>query len=359
MSSPDSISSQSSLDSDSGTACGRPSRHHRDSLPSRRSDSSISSHRPLPPPPRRSGPSHSGQMLAAILRDRALPVPAAEQTAEERRRSIIALDRKRRLTNPTYEDGRRRTNSGSFHDRAVNYAASPVYRMDGPSSPPTRGHAASDPSRPLPDIIDLTGSSPPSQPQTPRGNRPRRRSSSNSSRRYVVPKWQPDSEVSECPICKRAFTWVFRRHHCRKCGRVVCNDCSPHRITIPRQFIVHPPGPDVVASPSHSTAGGNDSMDLTGVDDDDENPFRGMSSLSRYATASPLEGGEKVRLCNPCVPDPQPDPFPNYPSLSTDLTSSEAPLIPGANRMSIGEMPLATGRVSVSSYLAHTVTANL
>ncbi|EHA25918.1 hypothetical protein ASPNIDRAFT_143971, partial [Aspergillus niger ATCC 1015] len=50
--------------------------------------------------------------------------------------------------------------------------------------------------------------------------------------------WQPDAEVTKCPICGTTFSFWYRKHHCRKCGRVVCASCSPHRITIPRQFIV-------------------------------------------------------------------------------------------------------------------------
>jgi hypothetical protein len=81
------------------------------------------------------------------------------------------------------------------------------------------------------------------------------------------PQWQPDEDADECFNCHRRFSTFFRRHHCRKCGRVVCSGCSPHRITIPRQFIVNPP--DLMDQPATN---------------------------------------EPVRLCNPCVPDPQPDP---------------------------------------------------
>jgi hypothetical protein len=281
---------------------------------------------PLPRPPA-AQPSHSSQMLATILRDRPLPVPLppAEQTTEERRRSIIALDRKRRLTNPAlHEEGRRRTNSGGWNDRRSNFDA---YRADGPSS--ARRHAASDPNigRPLPEVIDLTSSSPP--PPAPQTPRPRRssRDSSDSARRYVVPRWQPDSEAVECPICKRPFTWMFRRHHCRKCGRVVCNDCSPHRITIPRQFIVHPPGPDLFTSPSDPVNRRSLSMGSS-----EDELYDNSSSFHHFGAPAQLEGGEKVRLCNPCVPDPQPDPLPNYPPLLPDHPSRGASWDAGARQ---------------------------
>ncbi len=30
-----------------------------------------------------------------------------------------------------------------------------------------------------------------------------------------VPRWQPDEEVSKCPVCGVGFTFWFRKHHCR------------------------------------------------------------------------------------------------------------------------------------------------
>ncbi|KAF3206997.1 hypothetical protein TWF679_008556 [Orbilia oligospora] len=56
-----------------------------------------------------------------------------------------------------------------------------------------------------------------------------------------IPPWQPDSEVTSCPICRTGFSFFYRKHHCRKCGRVVCAPCSPHRIAIPRSYVVYPP----------------------------------------------------------------------------------------------------------------------
>lgn len=37
--------------------------------------------------------------------------------------------------------------------------------------------------------------------------------------------------------CKRAaFSLVTRRHHCRRCGRVVCHSCSSQRMLIPKLY---------------------------------------------------------------------------------------------------------------------------
>ncbi|KAI5867091.1 FYVE-domain-containing protein [Durotheca rogersii] len=96
----------------------------------------------------------------------------------------------------------------------------------------------------------------------------------------ALPRWQPDSEATYCPICHAQFNFFIRKHHCRKCGRVVCSQCSPHRITIPHQYIVRQPSDR--AFQRYSFLG-----DEGGISD-----------------FSIIGGGEQVRLCNPCVPDP-------------------------------------------------------
>ncbi|KAK2614843.1 hypothetical protein N8I77_001639 [Diaporthe amygdali] len=39
-----------------------------------------------------------------------------------------------------------------------------------------------------------------------------------------VVTWEEDVNVPRCPFCQQEFSWSFRRHHCRMCGRVVCAD---------------------------------------------------------------------------------------------------------------------------------------
>lgn len=39
-----------------------------------------------------------------------------------------------------------------------------------------------------------------------------------------VVTWEEDAKVPRCPFCQQEFSWSFRRHHCRICGRVVCAD---------------------------------------------------------------------------------------------------------------------------------------
>ncbi|XP_045100990.1 FYVE, RhoGEF and PH domain-containing protein 6-like [Portunus trituberculatus] len=44
-----------------------------------------------------------------------------------------------------------------------------------------------------------------------------------------APVWIPDYRVTMCQHCTATFTLTFRRHHCRACGKVVCDPCSSNR----------------------------------------------------------------------------------------------------------------------------------
>jgi len=41
-----------------------------------------------------------------------------------------------------------------------------------------------------------------------------------------LPPLENAANVTVCPLCTRAFTFFHRKHHCRNCGRVVCDPCS-------------------------------------------------------------------------------------------------------------------------------------
>lgn len=61
---------------------------------------------------------------------------------------------------------------------------------------------------------------------------------------YVMPReapdrcnWIRDEEATHCMCCKRSvFTMLTRRHHCRRCGRVICHSCSMKRMGIPKLY---------------------------------------------------------------------------------------------------------------------------
>jgi hypothetical protein len=42
--------------------------------------------------------------------------------------------------------------------------------------------------------------------------------------------WINDQEVADCMICHVRYTLLVRRHHCRRCGAVVCGRCSENRM---------------------------------------------------------------------------------------------------------------------------------
>ncbi|XP_042237454.1 FYVE, RhoGEF and PH domain-containing protein 6-like [Homarus americanus] len=52
-----------------------------------------------------------------------------------------------------------------------------------------------------------------------------------------APVWIPDYRVTMCQQCTAEFTLTFRRHHCRACGKVVCDRCSANRA--PLQYKKH------------------------------------------------------------------------------------------------------------------------
>ncbi|KAM6526724.1 hypothetical protein FSOLCH5_002813 [Fusarium solani] len=97
------------------------------------------------------------------------------------------------------------------------------------------------------------------------------------------------------------MSWGSETHDFRKCGRVVCNSCSPHRIIIPYQYIVRPPGSDTTM---------HQSLLIDGLG-------------AGYFDVNDMSGGERVRLCNPCVPDPNTAP-PQSPSPQATLSPRSA-----------------------------------
>ncbi|KAI9372112.1 FYVE zinc finger-domain-containing protein [Aspergillus egyptiacus] len=210
--------------------------------------------------------------------------PALDRRMERRRSTLSGSDRKRRLVN--LDSG-----AGAGYTEPAQSGSSSRAEMDSRPVPNTSSHVQPGPSLPgssYETAIDLS-SSPPELTE------------------YNRPRWQPDSDVTECPICGTAFSFWYRKHHCRKCGRVVCASCSPHRITIPRQYIVHPP----TSNRSRASTIAQRATQIINLEGDDD------LTQSPAALNPALGGGEEVRLCNPCVPDPNPEPPLGYPPIRT------------------------------------------
>eukprot|EP01130_Rhizamoeba_saxonica_P010926 TRINITY_DN4511_c0_g1_i2.p1 TRINITY_DN4511_c0_g1~~TRINITY_DN4511_c0_g1_i2.p1 ORF type:complete len:891 (-),score=118.16 TRINITY_DN4511_c0_g1_i2:111-2783(-) len=64
------------------------------------------------------------------------------------------------------------------------------------------------------------------------GSRVVRSNSTANIRGKERAQWVPDKTVSKCQICSEVFTFLFRKHHCRRCGRVVCGECSDHQLRL-------------------------------------------------------------------------------------------------------------------------------
>ena len=47
---------------------------------------------------------------------------------------------------------------------------------------------------------------------------------------FGLVKWQDDHSTLTCKVCEKKFTLLLRRHHCRFCGEIVCNNCSSVKI---------------------------------------------------------------------------------------------------------------------------------
>ncbi|XP_049877451.1 zinc finger FYVE domain-containing protein 26 homolog [Pectinophora gossypiella] len=62
-----------------------------------------------------------------------------------------------------------------------------------------------------------------------------------ASRPFVMPEqvptkeqWAEDYSTDRCMLCRTSiFSMIMRRHHCRRCGRLVCHVCSRHRMQVP------------------------------------------------------------------------------------------------------------------------------
>ena len=62
----------------------------------------------------------------------------------------------------------------------------------------------------------------------------------------MKPYWEDDTERDACHVitCLKSFTKMKgfgeRRHHCRKCGKLCCNECSRARMKLPELGYMRP-----------------------------------------------------------------------------------------------------------------------
>lgn len=53
-------------------------------------------------------------------------------------------------------------------------------------------------------------------------------------------KWVESDLVISCQLCDSIFSSIKRKHHCRACGGVFCNECCNKMISIPEKYIRKP-----------------------------------------------------------------------------------------------------------------------
>jgi hypothetical protein len=56
---------------------------------------------------------------------------------------------------------------------------------------------------------------------------------SSPSRLPVPPEWQPDEDADSCNLCGEKFSFLRRRHHCRRCGLLFCSTCCVQKLQLP------------------------------------------------------------------------------------------------------------------------------
>ena len=54
--------------------------------------------------------------------------------------------------------------------------------------------------------------------------------------RLGLKQWQEDEDVTHCSQaeCPKAFGMLTRKHHCRFCGRIACDECTKERVLHPQ-----------------------------------------------------------------------------------------------------------------------------
>lgn len=115
--------------------------------------------------------------------------------------------------------------------------------------------------------------------------------------------WQFDELQATCAGCRGEFSPLNRRHHCRLCGKIFCNNCTHQRSLIPPSSIVLTPKGGKKAKPRSAL---EDSITFS----PDEDPDRMLTYLSAGENKELLYGKgleerfklarEPLRVCQPC-----------------------------------------------------------
>ncbi|CAG5897442.1 pleckstrin homology domain-containing family F member 1-like [Menidia menidia] len=97
--------------------------------------------------------------------------------------------------------------------------------------------------------------------------------------------WIPDRAAQKCLRCLGKFTGTKRRHHCRKCGFVVCSGCSQQRGVIHN---IHPTKLQRICYRCHQLMRQEEQPDSAGENDNGGESGDG-DKLQRYTPSSWLD----------------------------------------------------------------------
>lgn len=53
----------------------------------------------------------------------------------------------------------------------------------------------------------------------------------------ISTKWAPDDSTDKCTICKKKFSYILKKHHCRLCGDIFCWECTDYKQVIPIELM--------------------------------------------------------------------------------------------------------------------------
>ncbi|PWN18880.1 hypothetical protein BCV69DRAFT_251674 [Microstroma glucosiphilum] len=136
---------------------------------------------------------------------------------------------------------------GFIYPNSFKDTQSVITRIDGPAPSATETVTGlRPPSRRVADLARASEFRVPTN-ETPQSHQP------FSSRPHTVlqptslaPTWEPDVNAPVCRLCSKRFTFFTRKHHCRRCGRIFCAECSAYRAQLSAdELVIDPAQPEL------------------------------------------------------------------------------------------------------------------